>query len=93
MAALEPACTLLRREREKEIKRLAGDHKIQMDNELSSYQHSQCAVDQMLRRNTNFHDCEAFQKLRERIMQFLELEKKNSQQDDSPTEQPTQKVV
>ena len=93
MAALEPACTLLRREREKEIKRLAGDHKIQMDNELSSYQHSQCAVDQMLRRNTNFHDCEAFQKLRERIMQFLELEKTNSQQDDSPAEQPTQKVV
>ncbi len=93
MAALDPVCTLLRREREKEIKRLAGDHKIQMDNELSSYQHSQCPVDQMLRRNTNYHDCEAYQKLRERIIRFLELDKKNAQQDDAPTERPTQKVV
>jgi hypothetical protein len=64
-----------------------------MDNELSSYQHSQCPVDQMLRRNTNYHDCEAYQKLRERIIRFLELEKKNAQQDEAPTERPTQKVV
>ncbi len=75
MPALEPSCTILRREREKEIKMLAGSHKQQMDNELSSYQHSQCPVNQMLRRNTDFHDCEPYQRLRQDIMQFLGIGK------------------
>ena len=71
MAALEPACTILRREREKEIKRLAQGHQQQMDNELASYQHSQCPVNQMLRRNTAFRSCESYQRLRADIERFL----------------------
>lgn len=71
MAALDPACTQLRREREKEIKRLADGHRQQMENELASYQHSQCDVAQMLRRNTGFKDSEPYQRLRARIEQFL----------------------
>ena len=77
MAALEPACTILRREREKEIKRLAGGHQQQMDNELASYQHSQCAVNQMLRRNTGFKTCEPFQRLRADLERFLTTTEKS----------------
>lgn len=55
-AALEPVCTILRREREKEIKLLAGDNKKRMDNELACYQHSQAVPAQMIRRNTQFKD-------------------------------------
>lgn len=55
-AALDPVCTILRREREKEIKLLAGDNKKRMDNELACYQHSQAVPAQMIRRNTQFKD-------------------------------------
>ncbi len=74
MAALDPACTLLRREREKEIKRLSQGRKQQMDNELASYQHSQMPVQQMLRRNTQFKDCEPYQRLRADLGRFLGIE-------------------
>ena len=74
MAALDPVCTLLRREREKEIKRLAGEHKQHMDNELASYQHSQCPIGQMLRRNIDFKSCPLYQRLREDIQRFLDGE-------------------
>ncbi len=84
MAALDPACTILRREREKEIKMLANGHKKQMDNELASYQHSQCPVDQMLRRNTAFKASEPYQLLRERIQRFLESSK--PAEEDKPAE-------
>ena len=76
MAALDPACTILRREREKEIKRLAGNNKQHMDNELASYQHSQMPIMQMLRRNTSFHSCPLYQRLRADIMHFLGIEEK-----------------
>lgn len=71
MCALDPVCTLLRREREKEIKRLGSRHRQQMDNELASYQHSQCDVSQMLRRNTAYKSSPPYQFLRQRILQFL----------------------
>lgn len=71
MAALEPTCTQLRREREKEIKRLGSRHRQQMENELASYRHSQCDVGQMLRRNTAYKTAPPYQQLRERIRQFL----------------------
>lgn len=59
-AVLDPVCTILRREREKEIKNLSHGNNQQMDNELSCYQHSQAPVVQMLRRNTAYKDCEPF---------------------------------
>ena len=47
---LAPVCTVLRREREEEIKRLAG-HDEQYRNELTCYQNSQINVEMMLRKN------------------------------------------
>ncbi len=72
MSALDPVCTRLRREREKEIKALA-EHAQQMDNELSNYIHSQCPVDQMLRRNTIYKASEPYALMRQQIEQLLSL--------------------
>ncbi|MDO4993498.1 MAG: DUF4435 domain-containing protein [Bacteroidales bacterium] len=74
MAVIDPACTLLRREREKEIKRLAQGRKQQMDNELASYQHSQMPILQCLRRNTQFKDSEPYQWLRADLRRFLGID-------------------
>ena len=70
-AVLDPVCTILRREREKEIKRLAAGHKQQMDNELASYQHSQCPITLMVHRNTRFRDCPAYLQIKESIEKML----------------------
>ena len=70
-AALTPVCTLLRRQREKEIKQLSNNNSQQLANELSSYSHSQFQPFQMLRRNTQFKDCDTYQLLREHIRNFL----------------------
>lgn len=72
MAAMDPVCTMLRREREREIKMLSHGRKQQMDNELASYNHSQCAVEQMLRRNTDFKDSELFQRLKADIERLID---------------------
>ena len=78
MAALDPACTLLRRDREKEIKHLSQGRKQQMDNELASYQHSQMPIQQCLRRNTAYKDSEPYQWLRADLCHFFGI--------DSPSE-------
>ena len=70
-AALTPVCTILRREREKDIKMLARGNNQQMNNELACYSHSQFQPAQMLRRNTQFKDCDTYQMLRNRIAEFL----------------------
>ncbi len=69
---LDSVCTILRREREKEIKRLSSGHQQQMDNELACYQHSQCPVDAMIRRNTQFRECPAYQQIRAHIARLVE---------------------
>lgn len=70
-SAVEPVCTILRREREKEIKRLAAGHVQQMDNELACYMHSQCSPNQMIRRNTQFKDSDIYRLLRKHIEKLL----------------------
>lgn len=70
-AALDPVCTILRREREKEIKQLAGENRRQMDNELACYQHSQATVSQMIRRNTQFKNSAPFQLLHSHLEKVL----------------------
>lgn len=70
-AALDPVCTILRRQREKEIKRLSQGHQQQMENELACYQHSQCSADQMLRRNTNFRQSEPYRRIRARLTELF----------------------
>lgn len=70
MQALEPICNALRRQREKEIKRLAYHNK-QMNCELSSYQHSQFPIEQIIRRNTDFRESEPYQKLKADLEKFI----------------------
>ena len=70
-AAIEPVCTLLRRQREKDIKQLANGNQQQLNNELASYSHSQFQPTQMLRRNTQYKECEAYQMLRTHIQTFM----------------------
>ena len=70
MPLLTPICTMLRKEREREIKQLAC-HATQRQNELSSYQHSQMPIDMVLRRNTAFKDAPPFRLLKRDIEALL----------------------
>lgn len=70
-SVIVPVCTVLRREREKEIKRLA-EHTQQMDNELACYQHSQCSVEAMIRRNTNFKESEPYRHIIGQLTRLLD---------------------
>lgn len=70
---LGPVCTLLRREREKDIKRYA-EHQVQQQNELSCYQHSQAPLEEMLRKGTAFHRCPCYKQILCDIERFLEPE-------------------
>ena len=67
---LSPICTMLRKEREREIRQLAC-HSTQRQNELSSYQHSQMPIEQVLKRNTNFKKAPPFAKLCALVEQML----------------------
>lgn len=70
MKLLNPVCTVLRREREQEIKELA-EHNEQFHNELTCYQNSQVGVDIMLRRNSTYKNLYLYQWLKEDIEEFL----------------------
>lgn len=78
--AMDPVVTILRREREKEIKHLANGNSRQMDNELACYAHSQAPADQMLRRNTNFKQSEPYQQIKEHIERVLTSFSANDEQ-------------
>ena len=82
MAAMDPVCTLLRREREREIKNLANGRRQQMDNELASYNHSQYPIDQMLKRNADFKDAPIYQRLKQDIERLIESILKNEEYSD-----------
>lgn len=71
---LVPVCTVLRREREQEIKRLAG-HNEQFRNELTGYENSQANVALMLKKNFGYKNLYLYQWLQEDIKAFLESEK------------------
>lgn len=68
---LIPVCTLLRREREQEIKRLAG-HDEQRRNELAGYENSQASVQVMLKKNGDYKDLYLYQWIRDDIARFLD---------------------
>lgn len=71
MKLVTPVCTVLRREREQEIKQLA-EHDEQFRNELTCYQNSQINVEVMLKKNTAYRTLFLHQWLREDIKDFLE---------------------
>lgn len=70
MKLLTPVCTALRREREQEIKHLAG-HDEQYRNELTCYQNSQVNVEIMLKKNSAYKTLYLHRWLREDIREFL----------------------
>ena len=71
---LIPVCTVLRREREQEIKRLA-EHSEQFRNELTGYENSQVNVSVTLKKNSGYKNLYLYQWLKEDIREFLEREK------------------
>ena len=71
MKLLTPVCTVLRREREEEIKTLAG-HEEQYRNELTSYQNSLLSVEVALRKNNAFRSLYLNRWLRADIQAFVD---------------------
>lgn len=71
MKLLNPICTVLRRQREQEIKRLAS-HNEQYHNELTAYQNSQQSVNAILKRNANYKGLYLYQWLRNDLKKFVE---------------------
>lgn len=74
---LIPVCILLRKEREREIKKLA-EHEIQRQNELSCYQHSQNSVEEMLKKNVGFKNAPPYQQLRRDLAKLVENAKEQT---------------
>lgn len=70
MKLLNPICTQLRREREKEIKRLAL-HEEQLHNELTSYENSLAAVQLMLKKNDGYKSLYLYQWMRDKVKKIL----------------------
>ncbi len=70
MRILTPVCNILRREREKEIQRLA-EHGMQYRNELSGYENRQVNVNELLRRNTDFKKCPIYRMIAHDLQSFM----------------------
>ena len=70
MKLLTPVCTLLRREREQEIRRLA-EHNEQFKNELTCYQNSLTNVELMLKKNVAYKRLYLYEWLRRDLKQYL----------------------
>ncbi len=68
---LNPICTILRREREEEIKSLAKNEE-QYANELACYQHTISNIETMLRKNIDYKDLFLYKQLQKDIENFFE---------------------
>lgn len=77
-------CEMLRREREKEIRRLA-EHHVQMQNELAAYQNATQTVEQVLRHHSDYEDCPQYQKIREDVRRVLDAVKPATADIEQPT--------
>ncbi len=67
---LSGVCEMLRREREREIRRLA-EHNTQMQNELSAYQHSSAPFEEMLRKHSGYREAAPYRHVQADIRRFL----------------------
>lgn len=79
MPLLEPLCSQLRKEREREIKALAV-HAKQRQCELSAYQHAVLSIDLVLKKNTAFHDAPPFRRVCEAIHRIINPQKTQTPQ-------------
>lgn len=68
---LQSVCEMLRREREREIRNLAV-HATQKQNELASYQHSVQSVETVLRRHTDYNQCQEYINIEHDVKAFVE---------------------
>jgi len=64
-------CETLRREREREIHRLA-EHSIQRQNEIAAYQNATAPIEEMLRKHTAYTTCPLYQRVQADIRHLLE---------------------
>ena len=69
---LMPVCTVLRQEREAEIRRFAM-HDQQYRNEISAYQHSQMSLEEAIRKNTHYRECDLYQRMRDDVSHLLSM--------------------
>ena len=72
MRLLLPVCTILRREREEQIQRLAL-HEMQLQNELTSYQRSLLGVDGVIRKTTNYKNSPLYKKIQKDVKKLLKI--------------------
>ena len=75
-------CEILRREREKEIRRLA-EHQVQMQNELSAYQNAIGSLEEMLRKHTSYMDCPQYRKIQDDVKALL-YQLENGKKEEQP---------
>ena len=79
MKLLNPICSVLRRERENEIKKLA-EHEEQYHNEITSYDNSQASLELILRKSTSYQTLYLYQWLREDLTDLMnEITKKQQE--------------
>ncbi len=71
---LNGICEALRREREREIRQLAG-HATQMQNELAAYQHAAAPVGEMMRKHRGYVESPPYNRILKDIAVFLNEEK------------------
>ncbi|MCR5179929.1 MAG: DUF4435 domain-containing protein [Bacteroidaceae bacterium] len=90
---LEPVCAMLRKEREREIKRLAV-HNQQRQCELSAYQHAVLPVETILKKNQDFKDAPPFQLVKDAILHIIEYSKSfNTQQNETDNSESTENAA
>ncbi len=70
MPLLTEVCEQLRREREREIRRLA-EHNVQMQNELSAYQNAMGSIEEMMRKHTVYMDCPQYKRVQSDVKRLL----------------------
>lgn len=68
---LTGVCDALRREREREIRRLA-EHAVQLQNELAAYQNATSSVAEMLKKHYGYQDCPQYKKVQDDIRRLLD---------------------
>ena len=83
MPTMQSVCDELRREREAEIRNKAC-HIVQMQNELSAYNHSQSDISQMLKKNQGYIRSVPYRKLQEDIIKLLSDEKNTKNPNTNP---------
>lgn len=71
MKLLIPICTLLRREREDEIKQLAVHH-LQYKNEMAGYERRLLDIDVVLSKHTSYKDSPLYQRIESDVRAFLQ---------------------